>query len=61
MLRLQRVYQRVDIHDGSTRGIDEMGALLHPRQLGCADHPMGLWSFRNVQRDKVGGLQQNIE
>ena len=61
MLGLKRIDQRVNVHNGPTRGIDEMRAPLHSRQLGGADHPMSLWSLRYVKGDEIGRFQQYIE
>ena len=61
MLGSQRLRQRVDIHHRSARSIDQLRALLHPRELRRADHASRLRSFRHVQGDHVGGFEQRLE
>ena len=61
MLRLQRRHQRVDIHDRTPSGIDQMGTRLHPRQLFGADHPKSPRRFRNMQGHHVGEVQEGVQ
>ncbi|CAM4433948.1 hypothetical protein STPA111741_17515 [Stenotrophomonas pavanii] len=57
----QRCVQRVDVDHGAARGVDQVRALAHLRQLGAADHPLRGRGLRHVQGDDVGAGQQVVQ
>ena len=61
MLGLERSHQRVDIHHGAARRVDQLRARFHARQLRRADHAMRLRRFGHVQRHDVGRFEQRVE
>ena len=58
---LDRLVQRLLVHERAARGVDEVGARLHARELLAADQPARLLVQRGVQRHEVGLLQQRLE
>ena len=58
---LDRLVQRLLVHERPARGIHEVGARLHARELRAADQAARLLVQRRVQRHEVGLLQQRLE
>ena len=50
-----------DVDDGSARGVDEVGALLHLQELLGGHHPLGLLDLGDVESDEVGALEELLE
>jgi hypothetical protein len=61
MAALQRVGQRVDVHHGAARGVDEVGARLHGGELGAADQVFRLRRLGHVQGDDIALAEQGGE
>ena len=57
----QRGVQRIDVDHGAARGIDQVRARLHRRQLRRADHVLGGRGFGHMQGDDVGAGQQVLQ
>ena len=49
----KRAGQRIEVDHGAARIVDQIGALLHQRDLARADHVGGRRRLRHVQRDHV--------
>lgn len=61
VLVLDRGGQVVQLDHGATGGVDQDRALFHRADFLLADHPLGGWQLRNVQRDDVGQAQQLVQ
>ncbi|MNN68507.1 hypothetical protein D3C81_1842220 [compost metagenome] len=61
MLVLDGGGQVVQLDHGATGGVDQDRALLHRADFLLADHPLGGWQLRHVQRDDVGQAQQFVQ
>lgn len=59
--RTHGVNQGGNVNDGSTAGVDEVGALLHLVELYLADHVLGLGELGDVDGDKVGNLEELLK
>ena len=53
--------KRIDVDHAAARGIDQVRARLHPRDLRGADHPARGRGIRHMQGDHVGFRQQLVE
>ena len=49
------------VHDGTTRGVDDDGVLLHHLELLHVEHVLGVLVEGGVHRDEVRSLQQILE
>src|SRR5690606_3663463 len=58
---LEGVADRIDVDDGSARGIDQQRASLHRRERRRVDHPARLRGQAAMQRDDVGLLEKRGE
>jgi hypothetical protein len=54
-------WERLEIHHGAARGVEQRGTRLHPGQLPGGDHAASLRRVGHVQRDDVGAFQQRVE
>ena len=54
MARLQRLDQRVYVHRGAARGVDEDRAVLHGGEFLSAHQAAALGREAHVQADRVG-------
>ena len=57
----QRLGKGVEVDDRAARIVDEIGALLHRRDLGLADHVVRGRRLRHVQRDDVAVGEQGLQ
>jgi len=50
--------ESLEVDDGSSRVVDEVGAVLHESELGSGDEVLGFWELGDVKSDEVGGGEE---
>jgi hypothetical protein len=58
---LERLRERLLVHDAAARRVDQPRALLAERELSLADQPLRVRRAREVDRDEVGLHEERLE